>query len=58
MKKTLEVKLKLNKQTIARLDPKAPRGVRSGFTEPSTTGDKASKGGQSCSCVCWAITLA
>jgi hypothetical protein len=56
MTKQLEVKLQLNKQTIARLDPKAMKKNRVGFFDVSTTSDKNSKG-SNCSCVCCAITL-
>jgi hypothetical protein len=55
MKKKIDLRLQLNKKTIARLDPNAMKKIKGGAAATvSTTSDKNSNGGTACSCVCCA----
>jgi hypothetical protein len=57
MKKKIEVKLELNKQTIAKLDPKSMKKIKGGAANDVSGSDRNSKG-SNCSCRCCASTLA
>lgn len=61
MKKKLEVKLELNKQTIAKLDPKSMKKIKGGGDPAGDDGDGTSASrkdskGSDCSCTCCAGT--
>ena len=57
MKKKIEVKLELNKQTIAKLDPKSMKKIKGGTDgDGGSASDKDSKGSD-CSCRCCASTI-
>jgi len=58
MKKKLEVKLELNKQTIAKLDPKSMKKIKGGYNDGdgASASQKDSKGSD-CSCTCCAGTI-
>jgi hypothetical protein len=56
MKKKIEVKLELNKKTIAKLDPKSMKKIKGG-TDPvgdGTSGTTRDSKGSDCSCTCCA----
>ena len=56
MKKKIEVKLELNKQTIAKLDPRSMKKLKGGGDGDGTSASDKDSKGSDCSCRCCAST--
>jgi natural product precursor len=58
MKKKIEVKLELNKQTIAKLDPRSMKKIKGGGNGDGdgVSQTDAKSNGADCSCACCAST--
>jgi hypothetical protein len=57
MKKKIEVKLELNKKTIAKLDPKSMKKIKGGGDGDGTSASDKDSHGSDCSCKCCASTV-